>query len=449
MSTAPPGPATLPQRTHPVTPVLTALRVIPPLYLGFLVVGLDFGGRIPVPGFLLAGLGAILGAVAVAAVTTIAWLRLEFYFDGDGDLRVDSGLLQRQARRLQLSRLQSVDAVSPLIARLFGFVELRVEVAGAGDSRVVLRYLRKAEARVLQKEILARYEGLATSTSTADAADVDLGEFQQFGESGQVLATVPSGRLLGSLILRTTTVTLFILTIGFLAFTVFAQGWAALGLAVITGGVPLFSIVREFFTYSNFTVARGLQGLKLRFGLLQTQTRSVPPGRVQAIEVISPLLWRRFGWVRIQLTVAGTMGDNAQQGSTVLLPVAPRPEALRVLAEVMPGIDLDDLPWVSSSHRAKWRAWVQWRFLAFAETKEYLVTRSGRVTRRIAFAPHVRVQSVRLSEGPWQRRLGLATVHFDVAPGPVSVVAWHVDVERARPLVDAQEQRMLATHRSH
>ena len=426
-----------------------AVRVIPPLYLGFLVIGIDFGDVVALPGFVVAGLVAIAASAFVAGINALAWLKLRYYFDDDGDLRVDSGLLQRQARRLQLSRLQSVDAVSPLVARLFGFVELRVEVAGTGDSRVVLRYLRKPDAAALQQEILARHEALIDGDS-ADAVNTTAPiPGLPSNEHTDVLATVPTGRLLGSLILRTTTMTLFVLTVVFVTVTVLTQGWAALGLALITGGIPILAIIREFFTYSNFTVARGRQGLRLRFGLLQTQSRSVPPGRVQAVELIAPLLWRRFNWVRVQLTVAGTQGEGQQQGSTVLLPVAPREDAMRVVSEVMPGFDLDDVQWTPAPDRARLRAWVQWRFLAFAVTDRFIVTRSGRITRRIAFAPHERVQSVRLSEGPWQRRLGLATVSFDVAPGPVEVVAWHVDIGIARPLVDDQEQRMLATHRLH
>jgi putative membrane protein len=52
--------------------------------------------------------------------------------------------------------------------------------------------------------------------------------------------------------------------------------------------------------------------------------------------------------------------------------------------------------------------------------------------------PHERVQSARLSQGPLQRRLGLATVHLDTSPGPVQPTAHHRDAQDARNLLDAE-----------
>ncbi len=441
---------TIPRRTHPATPLVVAARLIPALYIGLLVVAGGIWDAIGFP----AALGAAIGTVAVAVIAAFfgwwSWTKLTYYLDADGDLHVDSGIFQRQARRLQLSRLQSVDAVSPLIARLLGFVEVRIEVAGSGDSRAVLRFLTKSQAEDLRLTILAKAAEAGGSTEFTDIAE---GESETTTSpavmTDDLLATVPTGRLFVSLLLRTTTVTLLILTVLFILLTIRTQGVASLAIAVVTGGVPLFAIVGEFFTYSDFSVSRTRDGLRLRHGLLQTQTRTVPVGRVQAVEFIAPLLWRRFDWVRVQLTVAGVGGEGQQTGRAVLLPVAPREQALRVIAEVLPGIDLDNLPWVSAPRRARWRSPIQWSFLAWAATEEVIATRSGRVTRRIAIAPHARNQSVRLVQGPWQRWLSLATVHFDVAPGPVSVTALNTDLAGARALADAQADRARAARLHH
>ncbi len=440
----------IPRRTHPASPVVLAARIVPAVYLGML---LPLGGLWEDIG-LIPAFGAAIATILIALVAAgfgwWSWKKLTYYLDADGDLRVDSGIFQRQARRLQLSRLQSVDAVSPLIARLLGFVEVRIEVAGAGDSRAVLRYLTKSQAEDLRTTILAKAEQ-RTKSEDATSADVDGGEYDPAAPpnpanlanqmDGELLARVPMGRLLGSLLLRTTTVTLFILTVLFILFTIRTQGVASLAVAVVTGGVPLFAIISEFFTYSNFTLSRTRDGLRLRNGLLQTQTRTVPVGRIQAVEIVAPLLWRRFGWVRVQLTVAGVGGEGQETGRAVLLPVAPRDEALAIIEQVMPGVAVDDLPWVSAPRRARWREPFQWPFLAWAATDQVIATRTGRITRRISFAPHARNQSVRVMQGPWQRALRLATVAFDVAPGPVSLSALQVDLPTARGLADAQADR--------
>ena len=45
------------------------------------------------------------------------------------------------------------------------------------------------------------------------------------------------------------------------------------------------------------------------------------------------------------------------------------------------------------------------------------ITRSGRITERWDVVPHARTQSVRVTQGPWQRSLGLASMHVDSTPG--------------------------------
>ena len=58
--------------------------------------------------------------------------------------------------------------------------------------------------------------------------------------------------------------------------------------------------------------------------------------------------------------------------------------------------------------------------------------------------PHARTQSVRLTQGPWQRRLRLASVHVDSTPGPVRIAAKQRDETQARQIVEEQSLRAMA-----
>ncbi|MEK9664135.1 MAG: PH domain-containing protein [Candidatus Nanopelagicales bacterium] len=418
----PTAPLDRPQRTAPLTPLLQGAPAIPFFVIFAIGPAGSLVGDRGLPVVVVGVLGALLGYVIATAFAWITWLKRTYYFDAEGDLRVDSGVLQRSSRRLQLSRLQSVDVVAPFLPRLAGLVEVRVEVAGAGDSRVVLRYVTVAEGDRVRREILAK------STEATGP--------QQEESPPNFLAGVPSGRLLAGLLLRSVTVVLLASSVFFIAITVLTQGPVGLVFAVATGGLPILIVVGEFFRYHGFTVARSVEGLRLTFGLLSTQRRTVPADRVHAVALVAPLLWRRRDWVRVQLTIAGLGTESAKAGRDVLLPIAPRDEALRVVAEVLPGVDLDALPWVSAPARSRWRSPIQWRFLAYAVTGQVVAARTGRITRRIQVAPHARVQSVRVSQGPWERRLDLASVHADLAPGPVEVIAHHIDLAAARPLAD-------------
>ncbi len=44
-------------------------------------------------------------------------------------------MICRQSRRIRIDRLQGIDIVQPLVARLFGLAELRMDVAGAATVR--------------------------------------------------------------------------------------------------------------------------------------------------------------------------------------------------------------------------------------------------------------------------------------------------------------------------
>lgn len=414
---------TQPRRTNPLSPLVQAAPALPAAALFIIGPGAGLATRSGVPVVLLALAGAVLGYAAFVVIAWVSWWRRTFWLDDDGDLRMDSGLLQRSARRLQLSRLQSVDIVAPFLARLAGLVEVRVEVAGAGDSRIVLRYLTRTEADHLRGCILEFARGGATEEP----------------EPTSTLAVVPGARLVAGLLLRSVTAGLLLATILLLVVTTVTQGPAGVVLVLITGGLPILSVVTEFLANYGFRVARSPDGLRIRRGLLSTQSRTVPPDRVHAVSIVSPLLWRRWDWVRVTVTIAGVQGDEVRPD--VLVPVAPREEALRLVAEVLPDVDVSTLPFESAPRAARWRSPFGWRSLALAITPRVIAARSGRITLRTSIAPHARVQSVRVTQGPWERRLGLASLHADIAPGPVEVVGRHLSEDVVRPL--AQEESDL------
>ena len=89
----------------------------------------------------------------------------------------------------------------------------------------------------------------------------------------------------------------------------------------------------------NFTAAISPDGIRLRYGLLDTQAQTLPPGRIQALRVSQPPLWRIFGWYRIQVNVAGygAAGSNGEGSArTTLLPVGTLPDVLTMLSLVLP-----------------------------------------------------------------------------------------------------------------
>ena len=77
---------------------------------------------------------------------TVLGYILSWYFTryqvAEGYVRLNTGFLFKQQRQARLDRVQAIDIVQPLLARIFGLAELKFEVADAGESAVRLAYLR-------------------------------------------------------------------------------------------------------------------------------------------------------------------------------------------------------------------------------------------------------------------------------------------------------------------
>ncbi len=154
--------------------------------------------------------------------------------------------------------------------------------------------------------------------------------------------------------------------------------------------------------------------------------------------MIEPLLWRPFHWCRLEVDVAGHPGRDRPEGSgaarKALLPVGHQDEARRLLAIALPAAArwpaLDRPP-----RRARWKAPLSYHFLAAGHDGTLAVAVVGRVRRETTWVPLAKAQSVRLVQGPWQRRLGLATVHLDAAGRRVRAEFRERRQEEARSLV--------------
>lgn len=410
------------RRLHPLTPLVRGWKWFAGLGL---VGGQQAYGDVTPRTFLL---GLLLLLPVAVGFGFVSW-RFTRYRIGEDDLRLETGVLFRRSRRVRLDRLQAVDVVRPLLARVLGLAELRLEVVGGGAAEAPLAYLSEDQAQRLRSELLARAAGLHAQTPEAPE---------------RVLLHVAPVRLALSALLS---VPVLLGTLAVLAATAGAsvRGGYLLGFGLLVPAVTLVlgPIYNQFVQHFDFTLAESPDGLRLRYGLLETRSQTVPPGRVQAVRLVRPALWRQVGWARIEVNVAGYAGQGQAQAS-VLLPVATLTQARAVLARVLPGVDIEALPLVGVPPRARSLDPLAWRFLAAGATPDVFVIRRGLLRRELDLVPHAKTQSVRWTQGPVQRRLRLATVHLDSTPGPVRPSAAHRDADEAMAIVEAQTARARA-----
>ena len=109
---------------------------------------------------------------------------------------------------------------------------------------------------------------------------------------------VPVGRSVESLLRSTTTLVLAAALVAVVVAVAVTRQ-----VAVLAGVIPiLLGLVsatwRRFTTTFGFRVATSPDGIRLHHGLLTTRSQTVPPGRVQAVRVSQPLMWRGRDWWR-------------------------------------------------------------------------------------------------------------------------------------------------------
>lgn len=370
---------------------------------------------------LLVALAVLLPAAAAYGFLT--WWFTHFAVT-DSELRIRTGLLFRRTAHIRLERIQAIDVTQPLLARVAGVAKLRLDVVGAAK-KDELAFLGEQEARALRAELLARAAGFAPETA------------HEVGEApARELVRVPARELAVALALTGA-------TWGTLAAALVVPPllWLATHsvVTVLASGLPLLgaagaSSVGRFVAEYDWRVADSPDGLRIDHGLLDRAHETVPPGRVQTVRIVRPLLWRRRGWVRVELDVAGS-------SNSVLLPVAPRAAAETVVARVLPGVTVPPDEALSRPPRRAGRCVpVWWRGHGIAVTDAVFAARHGLLRRHLALVPHAKVQSVRLSQGPWQRLWRLADVHVDTGADK-TVTARLRDAQEAAELLRGQAER--------
>ncbi|WP_019145326.1 PH domain-containing protein [Aeromicrobium massiliense] len=442
-------------RTHPLTPLaegVTAARWLAGIVIVGLVTGESWVRHVPWWAAVLGVLG--LGLLAGGG-TAAGWWFTRYVLDTT-ELRQTSGILVHTSRRVPYERIQSVDVTEPFLARVLGLAQLDVESAGGADSTTSLKYLPLHEAQHMRAWLLERAGGAdAADHTTPDASDH--ADVPDAAEAVPALAeatdriVVPLKQLvLGTLVRLDVALTTFAAVVLFAVGVVggiLAQDWAFVFFAVpVVLGLGQMLTTRIVQNW-GFTLERRGRTLRIERGLLSRVSQTVPLDRVQGLIVAEPMVWRRLGWAHLEVDVAGygagSAGDDGLEDRATLLPVASRADALALVTRMLGGVDVEAVPRTSATRKARTLDPLQWKRRWLGLDDHVLVSRRGRFRLVTHVAPVRKIQSAGLTQGPLQRRLGLATLVVHAPPGPLLADAENLDssdvraaLERLRPLLD-------------
>lgn len=256
-----------------------------------------------------------------------------------------------------------------------------------------------------------------------------------------------------------------------------APAAAAFVLAVVVLGAAV-SFATNLVRYAGYRVERYADRVVVEHGLLSRSSRTLAAGRVQYLTVTQGVVRRAIGYAEVSAWVVAEPGEAGGEpsGSVLLHPFVRLDELDAFLAEVLPtyagvlgGAELRRLGPVALRRAvvraalwwpfataiflgAQWLAgfsglladasWLlepllaaavalsvallaglvadailAWRGARYGHTARELVLVSGGLTRRMAIAPRARLQRMRVSQSPFQRRAGVASLSVRTASG--------------------------------
>ena len=357
---------------------------------------------------------------------------------------------------IPLDRIQSVDVRRPLLHRLFGVDELRIEVVGGSSAEGRLEALPPAEAAWLRGRLLRQEDAasLPQDGAAVPAAPATTGELLVMTSPRRlVLAGLTGGRVSVAAALAGAAFQLAGDRVEAVVEGVGRRGiTTAVGIAaVVVAAVFAISVGATITALWGFRMERRERRLVITRGLLEQRVDTVPLRRVQAVLVEENLVRRLLGVATVRLVVAGREGSAEHETTVVALPLerlataralaadlldvlaaadvaltpAPRAALVPRLLEavVFPAIAATAVavliaPW-GWSLLGLWVVTVaiaidSWRSLGTARLDAHLVTRHGSLVRRMTLVPLTRLQIVTHHQGPLRRALNLATVELQI-----------------------------------
>lgn len=444
------------RRVHRLTPLLRFWTVILAIFAALLL-NFNLSTFNSIWGFfqgefgqawvsLLIGVGGLLLAGLLLWLVSQIWWKATGFRVTEEEVQLKRGVLNTQLRTARFDRVQAVDVVESVIARIFRLASVRVETAGGGNSVIEILYLPKAEAEQLRAELLARTRGQSVELELPEG---ETGDTEVVGEQDDYLVPeIPIQRsLLGALL----SIPAIITAIGTIVFLVTPLSPASI-FPVLVGVVPIVwgQIDRSW----KFNARMEGEVVNLSYGLADRRKQSIPLSRIHGVRVRQPMLWRLVGWWAVDVTVAGYGSEsNKKTGTSTLFPVGSRDRAMAVAAVLGPlsRAEMESHarpegathPNFSSPPVARWVSPIDRKQQGVTLLNEAVVVHKGRIGRQVSMIDTSHIQELTLRHGPLQQLVHLCTVQLDLVDGPVHMAGEDLDETRGRELMNWLRRREL------
>lgn len=391
--------------------------------------------------------GIVIIVLLVTVFSAMSWYFQKFALTSEG-IQLRKGVIFKRHVHLRWDRVQSVDITQNLLGRILNQGTVAVETGASGNDDLKLGLLRLADCEALRRSILdtsgsARMGQVSKVENWQQAAAQPTQEYPVY--------TLKTGRFLATMLFSGPAVAGLISLAASIAFSILTDGFA---------WVPFLIIVIGAFASGAKVLARrwdtrvflAANGMRIRSGLVSTFAQTVAPGRVHAIEIRQPLLWRPLGWWRLSVLTLAT--GEVDDSNALIIPAGTRDEVERMLWVILPDLGVDNpqaflaeaftgrgssTAFIGAPKRSWWLDPVAWRSNAIALTRTVAVMRwRGFWRRSVRFVLHDHYQSLTVSQGPLERKTRLASLKFRMVNVSVQTVQNHMAFDDAVQLVGTE-----------
>lgn len=483
------------RRLHPLTLLLNLAGQLPQALIG--LVALRLSGPDEIRSWV--ALIAFFVIVALFGTTFWKWWRFSYRLDPQ-ELRIASGIINRNVRSIPYERIQDVNLEQGLLARMLGMAKVRLETgsSGSGDEGV-LDSVDLAEAGRLRDVIRLRKAVQAATAVELEDGAIEAAPPPTLTDKPPIFE-MDMRRVLVAGVFNFSLVffALIAALVNNLDFLIPDQFWdprrlfdllgledlfAALDLAarilsIIAGLFALVviglvgGIIRTILREYGFQLDRTETGFRRRRGLITLTDVVMPLHRIQAAVIETGPIRRRFGW--FALKVQSLASDSEKDSDHTIAPLAHSDEVRAILGETKIRWDIDHpamrsvdpaMWWVplvfalpipmigigvSATFANPWLAllyallaiapvisWLHWRAHRYALEGDQLYVRDGFWAQRLTLLPLRRVQSVDIKQSAVSRFIGLAQIEIGVAGRSSAVTVQAIPLDDAIALRSA------------
>ncbi|WP_154222277.1 PH domain-containing protein [Marinicella rhabdoformis] len=463
---------------HPSSPLFiffeAVKKLIVPLVASYYLGGTHYSGE-----------WVFYGIAALASIGTIAQYWFYHYWLEEDRIVVKSGILFKSLRQVPYDRIQNVNIEKNPLHNIFKVATLQIESASGSKPEAIIRVINRQQVEDIQHAIKHAGNNLQkehthqqdddvppakeATLETEPLLQMSSGDVTRYG-SIHWQALIPLAAVFGfamqseqlqhqfanfllGLVMQIKTMTMIESKV---------INYAVFGVITLFA-VWLVSIIMAHLKLHGFTLREENKKLHAEMGLLTRLTANIPIKRIQLIRIKNSILHQLIKRQSISMETAG--GVTAQTGMVMrwIAPMIKPNEVNPLIQTIEPHINMADLEWQSLSARAwirllkkisafltvliallsvvwttqaafallsfplwLWYAKAWTKKARFAHNDHLIAFRSGILFHTISVVKINKIQTIHLSESPFDRRNNHGKLWIDTAGSNIALHSIHI-----------------------